>query len=101
MSVSSITELDTGFLHDIRAAATRDDSRSTGSPAFGSPALGAFPCISDRWPPADPPLIPNRSGETPYFFAFARTNRTARCMSVSTSGMVYFGWLPCMTANTT
>ena len=34
-----------------------------------------MPSISDRWPPADPPVIPNRSGSTPYLPALWRTTR--------------------------
>ena len=45
---------------------TRLEVRSTGSSALGLPASPAMPSISDRWPPAEAPVIPIRSGSMPY-----------------------------------
>ncbi len=81
-----------------RSSGSRSAGRSRRPPAPGStpgrpgpwpsgrPASPAVPCISDRCPPAEPPVMPMRSGSMPYSLAWWRMNRTARCMSCEDLG---------------
>ena len=45
-------------------ACTRLDRRSTGSRDSARPFVPAVPIMSDRWPPADAPMMPMRRGST-------------------------------------
>ena len=42
-----------------------DIALALGSDAVSLPGWKAFPCMSERCPPAEPPIIPIRSGSTP------------------------------------
>ena len=64
------------------------------------PSLPAQPSISDKWPPAEAPLMPMRL-RIDLEVGRVVANVAHRAVHVGThSGIVNFGWLPCTTANT-
>lgn len=58
---------------------------AVGAPAGTSPsrpsAVPVSPSINARWPPAEKPVAPMRSGSTLYFLAFDLSQRTAAFIS--------------------
>ena len=61
-----------------REVRTRADALDRDPPPRGRPARTDVAAVEARWPPAEKPITPMRSGRTPYRQARERTDRIAR-----------------------
>ena len=61
-----------------------------GSSALGSPAVKCVAAVLARWPPAEKPMIPMRSGSSFHSLALARTKRIAALGVAQLDGVVIF-----------